>query len=57
MVKHKPVIIDNENRKILITKNLLNICQDILKIENAEKEWMLSEKETICVYNCTKSYI
>ena len=32
--------------------NLLDLDQKYV-----QQEWLLSEGETICIYNCTKSYV
>ena len=55
VVKHKPVLINDEVRKQMLTNKLNSVCQNILEVD--PETWLLSEKETVCVYNCSKSYV
>ena len=59
VVKHVPVLITSDIReKQLMTPKLRGVLDHTLKInKETQKDWCLSEKETICVHNCSKEYV
>ena len=42
-----------------MTPKLLGICTNLLELDKqkVEKEWLLTENETICLFNCSKAYV
>ena len=43
----------------LMTPKLMGICTGLLGMEKeqVENEWLLTENETVCIYNCSKAYV
>ena len=37
----------------------MGVCVNLLEMDlkTVQNEWLLSEGETTCIYNCTKSYL
>jgi len=55
VVKHVPIEITPEVRQQMLTPKLRGILQQTLEIDS-RSDWMLTEKETVCLFNCSKSY-
>ena len=54
VVKHLPVAITTENSDQIYTPKLAGVLSAMdLKREG----WLLTEKETVCMFNCSKSYV
>ena len=56
VVRHKPVLVTPELRQDqLMTDKLSSLLTNRLEITNKD-DWLLTEKETACLFNCSRSY-
>ena len=54
VVKHMPVAITSDNSDQIHTPKLAGVLSSM---NIAQQGWLLTEKETICMFNCSKSYV